>query len=66
MMTITAKVTEVTDNDRMTTEDLIYLRIAMAHYLSDKEGLEIMPKTYEAIRQLEHKVRRIYKKEVNA
>lgn len=52
--------------DKLTSEDLIYLRIAIAHYLSDKEAATIMPKTYEAIRDLEHKVRRIYKKEVNA
>jgi hypothetical protein len=51
--------------EKLTAEDLMYLKFAMAHVLADQETAENMPKTYSAIGKLVAKVNLMYSQEAN-
>jgi len=51
--------------EKLTPEDLMYIRVTIAQFQANLENREYMPNTYVAMQELKEKVDRIYRRETN-
>jgi hypothetical protein len=51
--------------EKLTPEDLMYIRVTIAQFQANLENREYMPNTYVEMQSLKEKIDRIYRRMVN-